>query len=61
VLACVACNKRKADRTLDQARMKLRKQPLRPVWKPVYADYRVRIASWAKFISEAYWNVPLEE
>ncbi len=60
VLACVACNKRKADRTPAQAGMKLRRPPIRPTWKPLYAAHRVRIASWAKFISEAYWNVELE-
>jgi 5-methylcytosine-specific restriction endonuclease McrA len=60
VLACVACNKRKADRTPQQAGMKLSRQPVRPTWKPFYAAHRVRIASWAKFVSEAYWNVELE-
>ena len=60
VLACVACNKRKADRTPQQAGMKLRRPPVRPTWKPLYAAHRVRIASWSKFISEAYWNVELE-
>lgn len=60
VLACVACNKRKADRLPEQAGMKLRKPPIRPVWKPLYAGHRVRIASWAKFVSEAYWTVELE-
>jgi len=60
VLACVACNKRKADRTPDQAGMRLRKQPIRPNWKPLYASPSVRIASWSKFVSEAYWNVTLE-
>lgn len=61
VLSCVTCNKRKADRTPEQARMKLRKQPVRPTWKPLYADHEVRIESWSKFISEAYWNVTLRE
>jgi 5-methylcytosine-specific restriction endonuclease McrA len=60
VLACVACNKRKADRTPDQAGLRLRKQPVRPIWKPLYASPSVRIASWSKFVSEAYWNVTLE-
>jgi 5-methylcytosine-specific restriction endonuclease McrA len=60
VLACVACNKRKADRTPHQCGMKLRRPPARPTWKPMYATHRVRIASWAKFISEAYRNVELE-
>jgi 5-methylcytosine-specific restriction endonuclease McrA len=60
VLACVACNHRKADRTPDQARMPLKSQPVRPVWRPVYAARGGRIESWAKFVSDAYWNVELE-
>jgi 5-methylcytosine-specific restriction endonuclease McrA len=61
VLACAACNKRKADRTPKQARMKLRRRPARPVWKPLYSDHVAPIASWSKFVSEAYWSVPLAE
>ena len=60
VLACVPCNKRKADRTPHEARMKLHKSPHRPKWQPLYATPHAPIASWAKFISEAYWNVELE-
>jgi 5-methylcytosine-specific restriction endonuclease McrA len=61
VLSCIACNKRKADRTPEQARMKLRRRPVRPAWKPLYARHEVRIESWSKFVSETYWNVPLEK
>jgi 5-methylcytosine-specific restriction endonuclease McrA len=61
VLACVSCNKRKADRTPPQAGMKMRKIPRRPAWKPLYAFEAPPIASWTKFLSEAYWNVQLEE
>lgn len=61
VLACVTCNSRKADRTLEQAGMRLRKLPARPTWKPMYSFSNERIPSWAKFLSEAYWNVPLSE
>jgi len=62
VLACVACNKRKANRTPQQAGMKLKKLPVRPQWKPHYTDHHLpRIASWSKFVSEAYWNVELAE
>jgi len=60
VLACLDCNARKADRTPQQARMPLRHTPRRPLWKPLYASHRVRIDSWSKFVSEAYWNVRLE-
>jgi 5-methylcytosine-specific restriction endonuclease McrA len=60
VLSCIDCNKRKADRTPKQAGMKLRKAPVRPMWKPLYARHTMRIESWSKFVSETYWNVPLE-
>ena len=61
MLACVTCNKRKADRTPRQAGMALRRQPNRPPWKPVYADHHVRPESWSKFVSDVYWNAELEK
>ena len=61
VLACIDCNAKKADRTPDQARMPLRREPVRPVWKPLYGSHGMRIDSWSKFVSEAYWTVQLEE
>ncbi len=61
VLACIGCNARKADRTPEQAGMPLRKKPVRPMWRPLYATRDVRIDSWSRFVSEAYWNVELEE
>lgn len=61
VLACVECNSRKANRTPEQAGMKLRRPPVRPRWRPLYASNGIRIESWSKFLSEAYWNVALEE
>ncbi|MBM4002761.1 MAG: HNH endonuclease [Planctomycetes bacterium] len=61
VLACVACNLRKANRTPIQARMRLRKPPVQPAWHPLYATHAPRIESWSRFVSEAYWNVPLEQ
>ena len=45
VLACVPCNARKANRTPEQAGMKLRRAPVRPAWKPLYDASTVRIAS----------------
>jgi len=60
VVACVDCNARKANRTPEQAHMPLHRQPDQPRWKPVYASYGVRIDSWARFISEVYWNIELE-
>lgn len=60
VLACIDCNAKKADRTPDEARMPLRRKPVRPVWKPLYAAHGARIDSWSKFISEVYWTVELD-
>jgi 5-methylcytosine-specific restriction endonuclease McrA len=60
VLSCIDCNHRKANRTPQQAGMKLRKAPVRPTWKPLYARHTMRIESWSKFISETYWNTPLQ-
>lgn len=61
VLACVSCNARKANRTPDQARMTIRKPPHRPPWRPHYAASGIRIESWSRVLSEAYWNVALVE
>lgn len=61
VLACLDCNAKKADRTPEEAHMPLRRTPVRPTWRPLYARHDVRIKSWSRFLSEAYWNVELEE
>ena len=61
VLACVACNHRKADRLPEEIGWQLLKKPVEPTWAPTFEAPvgRVRI-SWEKFISERYWNVTLE-
>ena len=51
VAACVACNARKADRTPDQAGMRLRKTPVRPLWKPLFAAREARVESWSRFLA----------
>lgn len=61
VLACVDCNHRKADRTPVEAGMRMRKAPKRPKWNPVFAQNSLRIESWQKFVSDAYWNTELRE
>ena len=30
--------------------MKLRRRPVRPEWKPLYAAQGVRVESWARFL-----------
>lgn len=60
VLACIDCNFRKANRTPEEAGMKLRRQPVKPKWNPGFHNTRM-IPSWEKFVSEMYWNVELEK
>ncbi len=60
VVACLKCNMSKADKTLKEAKMKLRKEPKEPVWRPDF-HCRMRIPSWEKFVSAMYWNVELEK
>ena len=60
VLACVACNARKANRTPEQVGMETPGiRPFRPSWKPLYDSTTVRLTSWSRFLSEAYWSVTL--
>ena len=61
VLACLTCNSHKADRTPEQAHMRLRRTPVQPKWNPLYAAHELRIESWSKFVSEAYWNAELKK
>jgi 5-methylcytosine-specific restriction endonuclease McrA len=51
VAACEACNARKADRTPEQAGLRLRKRPARPLWKPLYATQGARVPSWDRFLT----------
>lgn len=62
VLACIECNKVKADKTPEEAGMRLRKVPRKPSWTKIMAQIhpRDRKESWEKFLSRAYWEVELE-
>jgi 5-methylcytosine-specific restriction endonuclease McrA len=62
VLACVDCNRRKANRTPVQAHMQLKRAPARPPWTPFLSlKLGVRRQSWERFVSERYWDIALEE
>jgi len=62
VLACVACNKRKADRSPAESGLALRKTPRKPSWRSLARiEPRIRRESWEQFLSRAYWEVELEE
>lgn len=57
VLACVDCNRKKADKTVKQAKMTLLKEPKKPDEKFFRYDVVKPVKSWEAFLGEAYWNV----
>jgi len=61
VMACYPCNERKANRTPAEAKMKLKKVPVKPAYLPV-VTMRFEVTSipdaWASYV---YWNGALEE
>ena len=62
VCACTECNKRKGGRTPTQARMRLKRRPVRPHHNPLIRLHlrRKKYFSWKHFLNEAYWSVALE-
>ena len=62
VLACVDCNRKKADRPLDKCGLVLRKLPKKPSWRALASIApAARKDSWASFLSKAYWEVELTD
>lgn len=59
VLACVDCNSRKANRTPEEARMKLLREPKMPKMALFRIDHLKKIESWEAFLGAAYWNVDI--
>ena len=60
-LACMPCNTKKANKTPEEAGMKLRKTPKKPSWKHLaQVNPKSRKESWEQFLSRAYWEVELE-
>lgn len=61
VLACMDCNRRKANRTPEEAHMALLKRPVKPRWSPLIEIPVARVRqSWERFVSDRYWDAPLE-
>ena len=56
-LACVDCNRKKADRTPTQAHMKLLKVPKKPHARVLKYETLKPVKSWEAFLGAAYWNV----
>lgn len=63
VCSCVECNRRKGNRTPEQAGMHLIRKPKKPRWRPFIEIQFAKTAdhSWRHFIDLAYWNVELGE
>ena len=61
VCSCIDCNRRKANRTPEEAHMKLIRKPKKPRWRPFLEIQFSRSAdhSWRHFLDLAYWNVEL--
>ena len=64
VLSCIPCNTKKGHKTLEEANMKLSKQPYKPLFnQPEWApgsDVSIP-KSWDDFIGSMYWNTTLED
>jgi 5-methylcytosine-specific restriction endonuclease McrA len=63
VCSCVACNTLKANRTPQEAGMRLIRKPKRPKWRP-FVQINLSLHyhdSWKHFVDLAYWNVELGE
>jgi 5-methylcytosine-specific restriction endonuclease McrA len=58
VICCCSCNRKKADKTPEEAGMKLLKKPVRPKFSFYKGEYRCK--SWESILGLAYWNVELE-
>jgi len=64
VCCCVQCNKRKGNRTPEEAALSLVRKPKRPYWIPFSRFTNKRSSThptWRNFIDFAYWNIPLDE
>ena len=63
VCSCIDCNRRKANRTPEQASMHLVRKPRKPRWRPFLEIQFSRTVdhSWRHFLDFAYWNVELGE
>lgn len=61
VLACLKCNAKKADFTVQKAKMTLRKVPKKPSWTALaHIPKSQRRMSWSAFLDKTYWEIELE-
>jgi len=61
VLACFNCNRKKRNRTPNEAHMHLRRPAAKPSWAALSAlSQPARCESWKSFLNRAYWEAELE-
>jgi len=63
VCSCIKCNTKKADKTLKESGMTLRKKPTEPKmsFKFRLPEGHKRYRDWDAFVGDLYWNVELED
>lgn len=63
VCSCFHCNNKKGSKTLEEAKMKLIRKPFKPKYNlTMYERMKEpKYKMWKDFISQAYWNTPLEK
>lgn len=61
VCSCIDCNTRKANRTPEQAHMKLLRKPAKPKWTPfLHLTFGITPEQeWNHFVDVSYWNTEL--
>jgi 5-methylcytosine-specific restriction endonuclease McrA len=63
VCSCVDCNRRKGNRSPEEAGLRLVRKPKKPRWRPFVEIQFIKTADhcWRHFLDLAYWNVELGE
>ena len=61
VVSCIRCNTKKANKTLQQAKLKLLRPPKEPSWAQMQSKLKSSNIpkSWEDFIGRMYWDVTL--
>lgn len=60
VIACTKCNRKKGDKTPEEANMPLKRKPRMPDYD-VLQGRVIRVDSWCHLLGDLYWELPLKE
>lgn len=63
VCSCFRCNNKKGSKSLEESKMKLIRKPYKPKYSLAIFERikEPKYKAWKDFISQAYWNTPLEK